>query len=102
MSGIRKGIGAAIPRVEDYRLLTGRGKYSDDFSRPEQVYAVMVRSPYAHAQLFGVNIDGAVAMPGVLAVLSGADWVSDGLKPMPAWGNPKDVELKNRDGSDIF
>ncbi len=41
-------------------------------------------------------------MPGVLAVLTGADWRSDRLKPMPAWGNPKDVELSNRDGSDIF
>lgn len=102
MSGIETSIGAAVPRVEDYRLLTGKGQYSDDFSHPDQVFAVMVRSPYAHAELFGMNIESAIAMPGILAVLTGADWISDRLKPMPAWGNPKDVELKNRDGSNIF
>ena len=102
MSDIGTGIGAAIPRVEDYRLLTGQGQYSDDFSHPDQVFAVMVRSPHAHAELFGINIDRANAVPGVLAVLAGVDWVSDRLKPMPAWGNPKDVELRNRDGSNIF
>ena len=96
------GIGAAIPRVEDRRLLTGKGQYSDDISHPDQAYAVMVRSPHAHAELFGMNTCEASAMPGVLAVLTGADWRSDRLKPMPAWGNPKDVELSNRDGSDIF
>ena len=49
------GIGAAIPRVEDRRLLTGKGQYSDDISHPDQAYAVMVRSPHAHAELFGMN-----------------------------------------------
>ncbi len=102
MSDSATGIGAAVPRVEDRRLITGQGQYSDDISRPDQVYAVMVRSPHAHAELFGVNADDAQEMPGVLAVLSGADWRSDRLNPMPAWGNPKDVELSNRDGSDIF
>ncbi|MBK17805.1 MAG: hypothetical protein CMM52_03060 [Rhodospirillaceae bacterium] len=102
MSAVATGIGAALPRVEDRRLLTGQGQYSDDISRPDQVYAVMVRSPHAHAELFGVNVDEARAAPGVLEVLTGTDWRSDRLNPMPAWGNPKDVELSNRDGSDIF
>jgi carbon-monoxide dehydrogenase large subunit len=96
------GIGAAIPRVEDRRLLTGNGQYSDDISHTDQLYAVMVRSPHAHAELFGIDAGEASAMPGVLAVLTGADWRSDRLNPMPAWGNPKDVELSNRDGSNIF
>jgi carbon-monoxide dehydrogenase large subunit len=96
------GIGAALPRSEDRRLLTGAGRYSDDISRPDQVYVAMVRSPHAHAELFGIDITAAAAMPGVLAVLTGNDWRKEGLGPMPAWGNPKDVELKNTDGTPIF
>ena len=96
------GIGAALPRAEDRRLLTGEGRYSDDISRPGQVYVAMVRSPHAHAELFGIGRTAARAMPGVLAVLDGDDWRRDRLGPMPAWGNPKDVELKNTDGSAIF
>lgn len=96
------GIGAALPRSEDRRLLTGAGRYSDDISRPDQVYVAMVRSPHAHAELFGIDTTEAAAMPGVLAVLTGNDWRNDGLGPMPAWGNPKDVELKNTDGTAIF
>jgi aerobic carbon-monoxide dehydrogenase large subunit len=96
------GIGASVPRVEDRRLLTGKGQFSDDISRDGQVYAVMVRSEHAHAELHGIGVGVAAGMPGVLAILSGADWRNEGLNPMPAWGNPKDVELKNQDGSDIF
>jgi carbon-monoxide dehydrogenase large subunit len=96
------GIGAPVPRVEDRRLLTGAGRYSDDISRPDQVYAIMVRSQQAHATLHRVTAGIASAMPGVLAVLTGQDWLDDGLNPMPAWGNPKDVELRNHDGREIF
>ncbi|MDA1323457.1 MAG: xanthine dehydrogenase family protein molybdopterin-binding subunit, partial [Proteobacteria bacterium] len=96
------GIGAPVPRVEDRRLLTGAGRFSDDMSRPNQVCAIMVRSEQAHAMLHGVTAGIARAMPGVLAVLTGQDWLDQGLNPMPAWGNPKDVELKNRDGREIF
>ena len=96
------GIGAAMPRVEDRRLLTGAGRYSDDVSRPDQLRAAMVRSDRAHATLDGVHVGMARHMPGVRAVLTGRDWVADGLNPMPAWGNPRDVELRNRDGRDIF
>jgi len=96
------GIGAPVSRVEDRRLLTGEGRYSDDLSRPDQVCAIMVRSEQAHATLHGVTTGIARAMPGVLAVLTGRDWLDEGLNPMPAWGNPKDVELKNHDGKEIF
>ena len=99
---MNKGIGAPVPRVEDERLLTGRGRFSDDMSAPGQVFAVMLRSPHAHALIRGVDTDEAESAPGVVAVLTGADYVADGLRPMPAWGNPKDVELKNRDGSEVF
>jgi carbon-monoxide dehydrogenase large subunit len=96
------GIGAPLPRAEDRRLLTGEGSYSDDISRPDQLHIAMVRSPHPHAELFGVNATAAKAMAGVIDVLDGVDWRADGLGPMPAWGNPKDVELKNADGSPIF
>ena len=96
------GIGASVPRVEDARLLSGQGQYSDDFDLPGQAYAAVARADVAHARIVGVDTAPAAAMPGVLAVLTGADLQADGLKPMRAWGNPKDVELKNRDGSEIF
>ena len=62
----------------------------------------MVRSPYAHAELTNVTTNQARNMAGVLCVLTGADWLADGLNAMPAWGNPPDVKLSNRDGSEIF
>lgn len=96
------GIGAPVPRVEDRRLLTGGGRFSDDRSLPGQAHAVIVRSVHAHALIKAVDTEAAAGGDGVLAVLSAADWIVDGLKPMPAWGNPKDVELRNRDGADIF
>ena len=50
-SSAPQGVGKPVPRREDERLITGRGCYSDDFSLPGQVYAVLVRSPYAHARV---------------------------------------------------
>jgi carbon-monoxide dehydrogenase large subunit len=99
---VGKGIGASIPRFEDHRLLTGAGEYSDDFNRPGQAYAAFARAPHAHARILSVDTKDAAAMPGVLAVLTGADYGADGLNPMIAQGNPKDVELFNRDGSPIY
>ena len=96
-----KGIGASIPRFEDHRLLTGAGEYSDDFNRPGQVYAAFARAPHAHARLGFVDTEAALEMSGVIAVLTGADYKSDGLNAMLAQGNPKDVELFNRDSSPI-
>jgi len=97
-----QGIGKAVPRKEDGRFLTGKGCYSDDFNLPGQAYAVMVRSPHAHARIRGVSVADALAMPGVLAVLTGADAAADGLRPIPhrpVTTNPHEVSLKNRDGS---
>ncbi len=96
------GIGKPVPRREDERLLTGRGRFSDDFNLPGQAYACVVRSPHAHAHILSIDVVSASRSPGVLAVLTAADYVSDGLTPMPAWGNPKDVELINRDGGPVF
>jgi carbon-monoxide dehydrogenase large subunit len=99
------GFGKPVRRVEDARLLTGRGCFSDDVSLPGQVYAAFVRSPHAHARI--VQIDGAAALkiPGVLAVLTGADAAADGLSPIPhapVPTNPHELKLQNRDGTPPF
>lgn len=99
---MQKRIGEPVRRIEDFRLLTGRGQFSDDMNLPGQAYAAFVRSPHAHAKARGIDARDALAIDGVAAVLTGADYRADGLKAMFAGGNPKDVELKNRDGSPIF
>jgi carbon-monoxide dehydrogenase large subunit len=71
------GIGAAVRRKEDFRFVTGKGQYTDDISRPGEVRAVFVRSPHAHAKIRRVDTKAAAAMPGVLAVLTGAELAAD-------------------------
>jgi aerobic carbon-monoxide dehydrogenase large subunit len=101
-AGERTGIGAAVARVEDRRLLTGRGAYTDDLTMTGQVYAAFRRADEAHGILVAVGTEAAAAMPGVLAVLTAADLQADGMKPLTAQGNPKDVALRNRDGAPIY
>ncbi|MDP6388438.1 MAG: xanthine dehydrogenase family protein molybdopterin-binding subunit [Alphaproteobacteria bacterium] len=96
------GIGKSVRRVEDARLLTGQGEFSDDLNLAGQAYAVFLRSPHAHVRIQNIETAAAKAAPGVLAVLTGTDFLADGLEPLRHRGNPKDVELKNRDGSEIF
>src|SRR5260221_1065785 len=96
------GIGASLPRLEDSRLLTGRGRYSDDFTLPGQAHAIVVRSPHARARIAAIDASAALAVPGVLAVLTGTDMLADGLKPIPhvpAAASPPDIRLDNTDGS---
>jgi carbon-monoxide dehydrogenase large subunit len=71
------GIGAAVRRKEDYRFITGKGHYTDDINRPGQAYAFFVRSPHAHATIKSIDSKAAAAMPGVLAVLTGAELAGD-------------------------
>jgi aerobic carbon-monoxide dehydrogenase large subunit len=99
------GIGQPVRRREDFRLLTGRGCYSDDFNFPGQAYAVMVRSPHAHARIRSIETASAAAVPGVLAVLTGRDLLADGLQAIPhsvGTRHPADITLENRDGSQPF
>src|SRR3712207_4573624 len=77
------GIGQPMPRKEDLRLLTGRGCYSDDVNLTAQAYAAIVRSPHAHARIKGIDSQDALAQPGVLCILTGADVVADGLRSIP-------------------
>jgi len=79
----RQGFGKPVPRKEDARLVSGRGRYSDDFNLPGQAQAQLVRSPHAHARVLGIDVTAALAVPGVIAVLTGTDAEADGLKPIP-------------------
>src|SRR5262245_46074552 len=87
-------MGQSVSRVEDPRLVQGLGRYSDDVNLPRQAYAVVVRSPHAHANIFGVDATAARSAPGVLAVLTGADLASDSLGNLPT-----DSTRKRPDGS---
>src|SRR5579859_5215508 len=71
------GIGAPVRRKEDHRFITGKGHYTDDISRPGQSYAYFVRSPHAHATIKSLDVKPAAKMPGVLAVLTGAELAAD-------------------------
>jgi carbon-monoxide dehydrogenase large subunit len=87
----REGIGRAILRTEDARLLVGGGCYSDDVNLPGQAYACFVRSPHAHARVGRIETAAARATPGVIAVLTGADAAADGVGPLthsPMPANP--------------
>ncbi len=101
----KTGIGASVRRREDLRLLTGGGRYSDDLNLPGQAYAIMLRSPHAHALIRAIDAGVAGAAPGVLAVLTGADMLADGLHPIPhaVWSNhPAEIFLPNSDGSKAY
>jgi carbon-monoxide dehydrogenase large subunit len=100
-----QGIGRAVRRREDRRLLTGAGCYTDDVTLPGQAHACLVRSPHAHAAIGDIDVAEALAVPGVLAVLTGADAVKDGLVSIthPAVPtNPHEVPLRSRDGAPFF
>ncbi|HYS80388.1 MAG TPA: xanthine dehydrogenase family protein molybdopterin-binding subunit [Anaeromyxobacteraceae bacterium] len=77
------GIGAAVLRKEDRRLLLGAGRYTDDIQRPNQTYLHIVRSPHAHARIRAIRAESARAAPGVLAVLTGADLAAEKIGNLP-------------------
>ncbi|MDJ0947632.1 MAG: xanthine dehydrogenase family protein molybdopterin-binding subunit [Alphaproteobacteria bacterium] len=92
----RFGVGQSVRRTEDPRLLTGRGRYTDDVSLPGQVFGFVLRAPMAHAEIRALDASAAEAAPGVLAVLTGEHCAADGLGNIPC-----PVEMQNRDGSPI-
>ena len=79
----RFGSGHAVRRIEDPVLITGRGQFTDDVTLPGQTYLVFLRSPYAHARIAGIDTAAALALPGVVAVYTGADLVAAGVNAMP-------------------
>lgn len=77
------GSGQPVPRLEDDRLITGKGQFSDDLTLPGAVHAVLLRSPHAHAKLGAIDTLAAREAPGVLAVYTHKDLEAAGLKPIP-------------------
>ena len=90
----RFGSGRSVRRVEDAALLKGEGVFADDVSLSHEAQVVFLRSPYAHARIAGIDLARASAMPGVVAIVTGADLVREGLKPMPL-----SADFKRADGS---
>jgi aerobic carbon-monoxide dehydrogenase large subunit len=87
-------IGQSVSRFEDPRLLKGGGRYVGDMVLPGTVFGYVLRSPHAHARIRSIDTGKAKAAPGVLAVLTGADWQASGWGDLPVPGG-----LKRRDGS---
>ena len=78
-----QGFGKPVRRKEDARLLTGNGRYRDDYTLPGQASAQFVRSPQAHARIRSIDVAAALEVPGVIAVLTGEDAAANGLAPIP-------------------
>ncbi|HEY2529346.1 MAG TPA: xanthine dehydrogenase family protein molybdopterin-binding subunit [Xanthobacteraceae bacterium] len=87
-------IGQPVPRFEDPRLLKGGGRYVADMAFPAMAFGYVLRSPHAHARIRAIDTAKAKAAPGVLAVLTGADYKAAGFGDLPVPGG-----LKRRDGS---
>jgi aerobic carbon-monoxide dehydrogenase large subunit len=90
-------IGQSVRRVEDPRLIKGFGRYSDDVNLPRQAYAVVVRSPHAHATIRSVDTSAARKASGVIGVLTSDDLTADKLGDLPT-----DKSRKRRDGSPAY
>jgi carbon-monoxide dehydrogenase large subunit len=105
---MKNGIGQPVRRVEDQRLLTGQGLYTDDVNLDGQAYGHVLRSIMPHADIKGIDAAAALAAPGVLAVLTAEDYAADGAGQLPYVPNPADLfepekkSLSNRDGSPVF
>jgi len=90
------GIGQAITRREDQRLLTGTGKYVDDVPLKNQTHLVFVRSPHAHAKIVSIDTSAAKSAAGVIGVFTGAELLADGVGDFPIGPG-----LKNAVGKDM-
>src|SRR5471030_93455 len=82
-------IGQAVSRFEDPRLLRGGGRYVDDIVLPGMAFGHVLRSPHAHARIRKIDVTAAKAAPGVLVVLTGADWIASGWGDLPVPGGMK-------------
>ena len=98
-------IGKPLPRKEDARLITGHGRFTDDFVLDGQAHAAMVRSPHPHARIVAIDAERAKTMPGVFGVFTGADCAADKIGPIPHDPVPKtkfDMKLHGPGGGAVF
>src|SRR5215472_4720633 len=87
------GMGHSVKRKEDARFIQGKGHYVDDVRLPRMVYGHVVRSPYAHARIKNINVEEALKLTGVLAVITGKDLAAAGLGWMPTLFHDKQMVL---------
>jgi len=90
---VQGGIGQSIKRKEDARFIRGKGTYVDDVKLPGMLYLDIVRSPYAHAYIRNINIEKALKVPGVLAVIRGKDLEAANLAWMPTLMSDRQMVL---------
>jgi carbon-monoxide dehydrogenase large subunit len=93
---MRFGAGQPVKRLEDQRLLTGRGKYIDDKPADGALWLVLLRSPHAHARIRAIDTDDARAIAGVETIVTGADLIADDIGTIPTL-----MIFKRPDGSDM-
>jgi carbon-monoxide dehydrogenase large subunit len=90
-------VGSSVPRVEDFQLLRGRGRFTDDISLPGQTHLYVLRSPHAAARIARIDTSAARSAPSVVAVFTGADLDADGIGSLPSR-----VRRRRADGSPSF
>src|SRR4029453_11358139 len=78
----RFGSGKAVPRVEDEAVLAGKGRFADDVNVPGEAHLAFVRSPHPHARIAAIDTAAAAALPGVIAIFTGDDFVRAGVNPL--------------------
>src|SRR5262249_61401436 len=93
------GIGASVKRREDHRLLTGQGRFADEYNAHGQVYVAFVRSPHAHSDVLAIDAAAAKAFAGVLGVVTGRDHAADGVGGIPTLIAERGGNIRSRDGS---
>lgn len=94
-------IGKSVTRVEDFRFLTGRGRYTDDLQMENFLHAVFIRSPHAHARIKSVNLNSAKNMQGVRYVLHGEALAKAGVQPIDTLNHTGAVKIHNKDGTEL-
>jgi carbon-monoxide dehydrogenase large subunit len=91
---MRFGAGQPVKRLEDQRLLTGKGQFIDDKPEDGALWLYVLRSPHAHANIASIDTQAAKAMPGIEAVYTGADLIADDIGTLPTL-----LVFKRPDGS---
>ena len=80
---LRFGAGQPVKRLEDQRLLTGKGHFIDDKPEDGALWLYMLRSPHAHAKIVSIDTKAAAEMPGVEAIYTGADLIAEDIGTLP-------------------
>lgn len=97
----RFGVGRPVRRIEDRRLVSGQGRFTDDATLPRMAHAYVLRSPHAHARILHIEAARAKKAKGVLAVLTAAELERTGVKPIPTFTRLPTSSFPNRDGSPL-